>query len=438
MITIIGAGITGLALARALHTQSTPYTLLEARPAVGGYIRSQDVEGYRLEYGPNSVLCDAATLDFLHQIGLKEAIVPANPVSKDRFIFRGGKYRKLPAGPIDLLTSGFFSWPTKWAVLSEMRRRSTGPDQETLSSFFRRRFCQEIVDYPLNTFVAGIYAGDPEQLLVEETFPVLAQYEREYGSVLKGFIQNKKSGARKISLTFKEGMQQLPQQLAQGLNIQTDTAVAWIERKPTSGFWVHLRDGQKLDAEQVVLALPAFVAAALIRDAFPDFARSLDKVDYPPMAVIHTAFPKQAIQHDLDGFGGLHPQKEGLFAAGSIWTSSVFDGRAPEGNALLTTFVGGALYRERALLPESEIKTQVTQELQRLFGIRTTPVFQHFTRWEKAIPQYNRDILPVYAAAKAAEQHGLWVAANWKGGISIADAIHKAPALARAIGDYAS
>lgn len=428
MVIIIGAGINGLAIARQLAKKQHPYCVLEASDVVGGYIQSERVEGYGLEYGPNSLLCDSQTDAVLDEIGLRADTVPAAEVSKHRFIFKDGKYRKLPSSPPGLLLGGFFGWRTKWAVLAEMRNRTTGPEDETLSAFFRRRFSQEIVDYPLNTFVAGIYAGDPDQLLVRKTFPILREYEREYGSVLRGAMKNK-SGERKRSVTFREGMQQLPRVLAEGLDIRKNTPVSHIEPK-RKGFRVILKNGSAMEADQVVLSVPAFVAARLLKAEKPDFAAVLEQVDYPPMAVIHSAFPKAAVGVPLNGFGGLHPQRENLFTAGSIWSSSVFPNKASEGQVLLTTFVGGALYRERALLPESEIRRRATEELRRIYQISAPPSFQRFTLWRRAIPQYDAAILPVHAQAEAEEKNGLWVGANWKDGISIADALKKAPKIA--------
>ncbi|MEM6299661.1 MAG: FAD-dependent oxidoreductase, partial [Bacteroidota bacterium] len=154
--------------------------------------------------------------------------------------------------------------------------------------------------------------------------------------------------------------------------------------------------------------------------------KALGQVSYPPMATVYSVFKKSSVGHPLDGFGGLHPQKEGLFTAGSIWNSSTFSGKCPDDEVLLTTFIGGELYRERALMPEDEILNRVTEELKKLYQITGEPVFQHFYRWEKAIPQYDTSIITAHEEAEKAESEGLFVAANWKDGISLADAFKKA------------
>ena len=199
-VGIIGAGISGLTLAYELQKRGIDYTLWEAASQPGGYIQSRrewigtpgdaNSRSYLRELGPNSLLGDADLLLWLDELGLTPDLTFSKPVSKVRYIFRDGQYRQLPSGPLSLVFGNFFSWKTKWAIIRERTNKTLSPPGETLAQFFRRRFSDEIVEYALGPFVAGIYAGDPDQLLVSETFPILLQYEKEYGSVLRGLIKN--------------------------------------------------------------------------------------------------------------------------------------------------------------------------------------------------------------------------------------------------------
>ena len=225
-IGIIGAGISGLTLAYELQKRGIDYHLWEATNQPGGYIQSRreeaDKGSYLLELGANSLLGDPDLLLWLDELGLTPDLTFSKPVSKVRYIFRNGNYQQLPSGPPALLFSSFFSWKTKWAIFQERSNKTVSPGNETLAQFFRRRFSDEIVDAALGPFVGGIYAGDPEQLLVSETFPILLQYEKEYGSVLRGLIKNqsKTGGAtlgRRQSFSFRDGMQMLPNTLASRL-----------------------------------------------------------------------------------------------------------------------------------------------------------------------------------------------------------------------------
>lgn len=423
MIGIIGAGISGLSLAYHLQKKNIPYILLEASPRVGGYIQSIQEGNYLLELGPNSLLVDTATESFLEEIGLLSEMLPANEVSKHRYIFRRGKYRKLPSHPFKFLLNNFFSLSTKWAVYREMNRAAQYVEQESLADFFKRRFSQEIVDYALNPFVSGIYAGDPDQLLIEKTFPKLLEYERQYGSVIRGFIKNK-SGERKKSVSFQKGMEQLPQGIAQHLkSLALNMPVLKVEAQG-SGYLLHTpQDARYVDS--VVIACSAPASSKFLAENFTEWSDQLKKINYPPLAVVHTAYPKAQVRHPLDGFGGLNPKKEQQFTAGSIWTSSIFEGRCPSDEVLFTSFVGGSLSMPHTQKPSPEIKKLVHVELQSAYQIQGAPRFQHIFQWEKAIPQYDLSALDAQQTAESLENHQIYVCANWLGGVSLADAIRK-------------
>lgn len=429
MIGIIGAGISGLSLAYHLQKNKQPYILFEASDRPGGYIQSLQVDQYQLELGPNSVLIDTDTETFLHEIGLASQIIQAKDVSKHRYIYRKGKYRKLPSHPLRFISSGFFSLATKWAVYQETRRKAQYVENESLAAFFRRRFSQEIVDYALNPFVSGIYAGDPEKLLVEKTFPNLIEYERTYGSIIRGFVKNK-SGARKKSISFKKGMEQLPKALAQPLEgLQLNCPVLQIEPQE-KGFLVYTPK-EALLVDQVVIASSAPATSKYLENHFSDWSQSLKKINYPPMTAVHTAYKRSEVGHSLDGFGGLNPKIEQQFTAGSIWTSTIFEGRCPEDEVLFTSFVGGSLSAAHTQKDAAFIQSSVAQELERVYQIKGKAQFQNLFAWEKAIPQYDLDAIPAQQFAQGYENQGIHVCANWLGGISLADAMRKGKELAQ-------
>lgn len=447
-VGIIGAGISGLTLAYELQQRGINYYLWEASPEPGGYIRSrrEAVSGteqtYLRELGPNSLLGDAEMLLWLDQLGLTPHLTFSKPVSKVRYIFRAGQYRRLPSGPFSLVLGrigepSFFSWKTKLAIFRERTNKTISPDGETLAQFFRRRFSDEIVDYALAPFVAGIYAGDPERLLVSETFPVLLRYERDYGSVLRGFIKNQSMAGRRQSFSFRDGMQMLPNTLAAKLTyLSLNDPVAYIGRVGSNGWLVESATGTQT-VDRLVLAVGADAAARLVShpdlaDRYAAFAEALRGVEYPPMTAVHSAYKRADVRHPLDGFGGLNPRKEGRFSAGHIWSSSTFDGRCPDDEVLFTTFVGGAGPGEaNARLPDDILLRTVHQELADAFGIRATePVFRAVYRWERAIPQYNERIVPVKRQVETVEADNLFVCANWYGGLSLSDCLGKARALA--------
>ncbi|MGB3618193.1 MAG: protoporphyrinogen oxidase [Catalinimonas sp.] len=434
MIGIIGAGISGLTLAYELKRRNVPFELWEASGRSGGFINTERDGPYLFELGPNSILIDDDTEAFIRQVTGADELLPTKPVSKARFIYRDGAYRELPTNPLKLVAGSYFSWQTKLSLLREWRLTPAEVPNETLASFFRRRFTKEVVDYALTPFVSGIYFGDPRRLLVDKTFPTLATYERGYGSVLRGLAKERGQTARRRSYSFREGMQTLPRALAKAVgNIFYKHYVTSVERDE-QGFLVEMRapDGSRTVAvDKLVVCAPPPAAAVFLERSFPDLAGALQNVDCPPMVAVHTAYKRAAVSHPLNGFGGLHPKIEKLFSGGSIWSSSVFEGRCPDDEVLFTTFVGGKLSPQHLELPEEEIMNRVHLELKELYGVRTSaPEKQRIAWWPSGIPQYDVNINPVYAAAEAAEARDLYACANWKDGVSLTDCIRKARTLA--------
>lgn len=376
-IGIIGAGISGLTLAYELQKRGIAYHLWEAADQPGGYIQSRrdGTNGqYLRELGPNSLLGDAALLQWIDELGLTPDLTFSKDVSKARFIFRDGQYRKLPSGPPSLLFGSFFSWKTKRAIFRERNNKTISPSGETLAQFFRRRFSNELVEYALSPFVAGIYAGDPEQLLVSETFPILLQYEKEYGSVLRGFIKNQSVAGRRQSFSFRDGMQMLPNALVAKLtDLSLSDPVKRIS-KINTGWQVESEKGTKT-VDQLVLTTAADATARLVEPYYADLAAALRQVNYPVMMAVHSAYKRADVRHPLDGFGGLNPKVEDRFAAGHIWSSSVFgsespSARCPADEVLFTTFVGGSQDNKcNAQLPENVLVENVHNELTTSFGI---------------------------------------------------------------------
>ncbi|GAB4125007.1 MAG: protoporphyrinogen oxidase [Raineya sp.] len=433
MIVIVGAGISGLSLAYYLQKQNKPYLLLELesnKERPGGYMQSIREKEYLFELGPNSLLCDTDMLQLIEELALSPQVVEANKVSKNRYIFKQGRYQKLPTSPLSLILSSFFSWKTKLKIFREAKVSSKTFPEETLSEFFERRFGKEVVEYALDPFVSGIYAGNPQELLVAQTFPSLVEMEKQYGSILKGLKKNK-SSERKKTLSFKDGLQTLPRALAKQVKITYSQKGVEQVQKNRDGSWQVFTAEKNYQATQLVVATAAFQAAEWFRNSLPKFGESLLKVPYVPMIVVHTIYYKQDLNKALNGFGALHPSSENLFTLGHIWSSSVFSGRCKDNEVLFTSFIGGSKGYQKTLLEDHQIMAKVQKEIRELYGVDTLPVLQKITRWEKAIPQYDQYCLEALQQAENLEKENLFICANWKGGVSIADCIKKAKNLAK-------
>ncbi|UPL47955.1 protoporphyrinogen oxidase [Hymenobacter sublimis] len=436
-IAILGGGISGLTLAWYLQRAGIDYDLFEASPRPGGTIRSEQHGPYLLETGPNSLQLSEELRELLEGLGLTPQIQDAAAVSQNRYVLRQGRYQQLPASPPKLLTSSFFSLKARFNLLRELTRPAVPADpQETLAHFFCRRFGAEVVDYALNPFISGIYAGDPEQLLLHKTFPQLAALEQQHGSVVRGLMKSKSAAAgRRRIFTLREGLQTLPDTLARKLRrAHFGQGVTSLHRRADDGRWeLETTAGPAPRLyHQVVLTLPTYTAAPLLQAQFPEAAAALAQVYYPPMTAVYTAYLRTEVQHPLDGFGALHPKVEQPYAAGSIWTSSIFPDRVPAGQVLFTTFVGGSQYEAQARQPEEMQKAAVHEELSRFYGVGAgvQPLWQHRYYWERAIPQFDARIGPAHAAADALALQGLHVTANWRAGVGVPDCVRHARALA--------
>ncbi len=433
MIIIIGAGISGLALAWHIQKKGLPYRILESTDRPGGCINTLRQPPYLFEEGPNSLLLNEKHLQFINELGLDDQLMKAADVNKNRFVYKKGKYRKLPTSPPALLFNNFFSWKTKKSIFTEYwRKNSPVNEDESVANFFRRRFTAEIVEYAVNPFVAGIYAGDPEKLLMSQTFNGLKKAEKKHGSVIKGMMKEKKGTARRNTYSFVQGISTLTDKLAEQIPVEYSSGLAAIQRVGEKTI-ITTTTGEEIVADRLVLCLPAFVASDLLKEAWPDAASALGQIQYPPLCCVHTVYKKDQVSHALDGFGGLNPQIENQFASGSIWSSSIFADRAAVDEILITSFVGGVPNPAKTELSDEEIKSKLTKELSRVYSISGVPVLQRITRWKKAIPQYDAHMIEAQKQVARLELDEVYVCANWQGGVSVVDCIEKAEKLAARI-----
>jgi oxygen-dependent protoporphyrinogen oxidase len=439
-IAIIGGGLTGLTLAYYLQKTGVAYDVFEAGERPGGNLHSPlDAAGYQLEAGPNSLLLSPELEGLLTELGLQDKIQEAAPVSQHRYVLRHGQYQALPASPPKLLTSGFFSLKTKLNLLREALRRPAPPvPGETIAAFFGRHFGAEVVDYAVNPFVAGIYAGDPQELLLSLTFPQLAAMEQQYGSVLRGFAagQKGKSSTRRRTITLRGGVQALTDALKEQLtNYHAGQAVTVISQEQGSDKTASISSAYQLTINQqfspatythLALALPTYAAAELLRPLHPAAAEALAAVRYPPMTLVYSAYDRAAVTHPLLGFGALNPKAEGTYAAGAIWTSSLFPDRVPAGQVLFTSFVGGAQFAQQAQEPAATQLAAVHQELSRLYGISGAPRWQGRHYWPRSIPQFDHHLAAARAAVAPLAAQGIVAVANWQAGVSVPDCVKHA------------
>ena len=298
--------------------------------------------------------------------------------------------------------------------------------------------------------MSGIYAGDPEQLSVRAAFPRLHTLEQRYGSLFRGAIlgaRERRRTAEKpktaaVSFSFRDGMQTLTDALAAALtDVQCGARAVELARDPDGMYVVSVdRAGQAahLRARALVLAVPAYAASALVRSLAPGAAASLEAIPYAPVVVVASAYRRSDVGHPLDGFGFLAPAREKPRVLGSLFSSTMFEQRAPGDTVVFTTFLGGRRNPTLIAASDEELLQTVRSELERLVAARGSPLFSEITRWPRAIPQYTIGHLQRIAQVERAERElpGLTFCANYRGGVSISDCITNGEAMAVTVSAY--
>jgi oxygen-dependent protoporphyrinogen oxidase len=415
-VIIIGGGISGLATAWLLRSKAQAagkelhITLLEKEEQPGGKIKSIKADGYTCEWGPNGFLdSKPQTLDLCRSIGVEGNLHRSNDNARKRFIFSGGKLHQLPDGGPAFLKSGLISWPGKLRLALEptpfISPAPAGVD-ETLAAFGRRRLGHEALDKLIAPMVSGIFAGDPETMSLVSCFPRIAELEREYGGLIRAMImlgKKKKqdiaagkvvssaAGPGGVLTSFREGIQYLSDALAVSLGeiVKPGVCVTSVKKGDGVSYCVTCSDGSEYDGDQVIVASPAFVAADILAGLDGGISGVLRQIPYASMTVICFGYSQGQIARSLDGFGYLIPKKEGCNTLGTLWDSSMFENRAPEGKVLLRSMMGGACYPQYIALSDDEVVARVRQDLVLTMGIDAAPEFVRVFRHPQAIPQYT-------------------------------------------------
>jgi oxygen-dependent protoporphyrinogen oxidase len=383
---IVGAGISGLATAQAILSRNplAEVSVYEAGTRTGGKVWTEiSSEGFVCEGGVNGFLDKVPrTLDLCSEIGLHP--LAANAAAQRRYIFSDHQLHQLPEKPAQFLTSRLLSLPGRLRVLGETLVGRSTKDDETLAEFGTRRLGREAFEKLIDPMASGVFAGDARKMSVKSCFPRIPELEMQYGGLIRGLIKLQAKARREGSgnapgpgpggklTSFADGMSVLTDRLAAVLapRIRMAAKVTAIARDQ-GGYAVGMQDGTVEQADVAVLAVPAFVQAAVLRDYEPELAGLLGGIEYPPLSVVCLGYRQVAHQRYPDGFD-----------------SNVFPGRAPEGQVLLRTMVGGARDPRLAELPDELLIDRVRSDLQDICGLSQEPDFIRIFRHEKAIPQY--------------------------------------------------
>lgn len=436
-VAIIGAGITGLTAAFYLKRNGIPLTVYETSDHTGGVIQSLRRDGYLAEFGPNTILETSPKISQLvRDAGLESRRLDPDPKAEARYLVRHQRPIPMPSSPPAFLATKLFSFRAKLAFLCEpfVPRRTDGAE-ETIAEFVERRLNREFLDHAIDALVAGIYAGDPHKLSVQQAFPKLAELEAKYGSLLKGQIfgarERKKRGEiakdRAPKFSFDEGLQVLPDTLAAYLDdaLQLNTSVSRVRRE--NGDWtLTLRRDENVFFAKHAAVIYCGTGSRLAELKCDDVDLSaFSEIRYPPVASVVLGFRRENVAHPCDGFGMLIPKVEGFKILGTIFSSSLFPNRAPVDHVTLTSYVGGERYPQLASLESNRLCDLVCEDLKILLGVRGAPTFRHSVFYPQAIPQYNVGYGKFRRLMMEIEERnaGLFFAGSYRDGVSLGDSI---------------
>jgi len=455
-IIVVGGGISGLVAAHRLgelarnRNLDLEILLLEAAGRLGGVISTERVNDFIVEAGPDSFITEKPwALELCERLGIGSRLISTNPSHQNVYIIKRGKLYPLPQGFFllaptrlwPLIRTPLFSWRGKLRIACEPFIGGPGSSgDESLASFARRRFGQELLERVAQPLVAGIYGADPEKLSLAATMPRFLEMERAKGSVIlamraearrRAHVQRVGSGARwGLFVTLRDGMQGLVDAIAGRLPagvVELGTRVTGLARDVDQRSWtVKVESGRTFPAAGIVLAVPAYATADLLSPLSPELAGELKTIPYSSMATVSLAYREEDIPRPLDAFGLVAPAVEARGIVACTFSSVKYEGRAPAGHVLLRVFVGGALKPGLWDQDDHSLKATVRKELAALLGIKAEPLLCRIHRHPSSMPQYQVGHLE---RVRRIESHldglpGLQLAGNAYRGVGIADCVH--------------
>ncbi len=491
-IAVIGGGMAGLGAARALEDArlaggDVDWVLFEEESRFGGKVHTVRRDGFVVEGGPDSAIVEKPwPIQMARRLDIGDRLLDSNEDIRKSFVFARGRLHELPEGIILMVPtrivpfalSSLVSWPGKLRMGLDLALprggvavgdRSGAPPvtpDESLADFVRRRLGREALARIAEPIVAGIHAGDPEQMSVQATFPMFLQMEREHRSLIVAMLKRRKARARAAAggapagavgppagagprrpmsyfYSFKTGLADLSDAMVASLpaeRLQGGAAVRSLtcsaagrgEGAGSGRYVLELADGRRELADAVVLATPAWASGELLRSVAPLAATDLASIPYVTTATVSLAFRREQVAHPLRGFGYVVPRAEGRGVMATTWSSSKFAHRAPEGHVLVRSFVGRAGLEASAQLDDDELTALVRRELRDVMGIAAQPEFVEIFRWPKGMPQYrvgHADLVARIEQAVAAVP-GVELAGGAYHGIGIGDCLREGAAAA--------
>lgn len=441
-IIIAGAGLTGLTLAYYLKKQGRSPIVLEKADRPGGVIQTHTENGFTFESGPNTgVLGNKEIALLFEELRDHCTLETGQSGAAKRYVLKNGKWHALPSGLTSAVSTPLFTLSDKFRVLGEPFRKPGGNPDESVAEMVRRRLGKSFLDYAVDPFISGIYAGDPSRLVTRYALPKLYALEQNYGSFVKGSVRKgkeKKSEddkkATKEVFSVRGGLGNLIAALEKEIGRERivygvrDLKTAWT----ASGFSVsYSGEPQRLECTTFITTAGGFALPDILTFIAPEELAPVTSLQYAGVAQVAVGYNEWK-GFPLDAFGGLVPSLERRQILGILFPSAIFAGRAPGNGALLSVFLGGTRNRELVRKSDDEITGIALEEIRKTLYEEGQPDLLKVFRYEKAIPQYEASSGERLECIRTLEQKypGLILAGNIRDGIGMADRVKQAKSIA--------
>ncbi|HJP78313.1 MAG TPA: protoporphyrinogen oxidase [Pseudonocardiaceae bacterium] len=402
-VLVIGAGIAGLTVAHTLRRApaAPSVQLIEAGGAAGGKVTTTVVEGYTFDLGPGQFSSRAKdTAALVAELGLTDRLTMAGPAARRVHIVRGDRVLPVPTGPLTALRTPLLSIPGKLRILLEPLLAGHAVSGESVHDFAARHFGREFARVVVAAVAAGTTATDIASTSLDAAFPRVRQLEKSagrtglLGAALRA-ARGAPSGQAPPLATFSPGgVGVLTGALAESLGaaIHCDTHALSLGKGNRRRYAVHTREGLRYEADQIVLAVPSYVAGRLLADLAPGASTALDGIPFVGVRLFGFGYRLSDLPEPLANGGGvLAPFRPGRRAFGIAPLSTVFPAHAPDGHALVRVFAGGQHDPGMLELSTADASDAVRADLSALLGLTAKPAFSTEVIWHRGIPHYRLD-----------------------------------------------
>lgn len=440
-VVIIGAGLTGLTAALQLRKRNLSVAVVEKSTRVGGQIQTLSENGFVFESGPNTGSgASAEIFELFEMLGDECQMEFARKESEKRLIWKNGAFHALPSGLWSGITTPLFTLGDKLRILGEpFRAKGNNPD-ESVASLAARRLGKSFVDYAVDPFLSGIYAGNAETLITRHALPKLYNLEQTYGSFIGGSIgkarEAKKSGQKpqpKGIFSAVGGLENLPRAMAkktgsEHIFLSADTVSVTPDTETGAWKTSFTQNGKRVEitSRHVITTVGAYLLPDLLPFIDAEEMNKITNLRYAPIVQVAVGVKNRGAMR-FDAFGGLVSSKDKEDVLGILFPSSCFAGRCPENGMLFSFFMGGMKRSEIIEMNDREITEKVVRQFHRMLGFPATqsPDLVHIFRHTHAIPQYELSSEARFNTVSALEKQfaGLHLAGNLRDGIGMAHRI---------------